>query len=214
MKGERKREENVRVLNVSIELGTSELTNKRVFGCALVMDRRIDRFIFIRTYTLSLGEFKKIDRHVEPQRVSCSCILSLLLYFHDACILEHSGTFDYYTQRHWLLSMSLHNRRIFMAFYLFSVRCHCYCYTWWLNSTIEFKWREKKEPGQKTTSRNEEQKRQNDFGILEWEIDRSLLCCVFFSLKNFFFFFTIKEIEKNQFQSYCSTVRKIEPNLE
>lgn len=30
---ERERVRNVRVLNVSIELGTSELTNKRVFGC-------------------------------------------------------------------------------------------------------------------------------------------------------------------------------------
>lgn len=178
--------------------------------CALVMDRRIDRFIFIpnsRVLSYWLNWETKSIVMLSHRARSLSPSSSILVM----CILEHSGTFDYYAQRHWLLSLSLHNRSpyIYGFLSLYSVRCHCFIVvTWWLNSTIEFKWIWEKKKQTKEKGREREMSGLSHMRNRQKSSILSLseMFVVFFSRK--------KEIEKNQFQSYCSTVRKIEPNLE
>lgn len=156
----------------------------------------------------SLAELRnKIDRHVEPQRASCllacSCnrfacspSISVFVYFHDV----HLGAQRYV----WLLysktliivyvvtqSLAVNLWLFISLFGPLSLLYCCYMMAQFDNR-VQMDSR-KKEATQKWKTESGREGRR-DFGILKWEIDRSL---PFFLFPKFVaFLLTMKEIER------------------
>lgn len=140
-KSERQRQWARHVVNVPIELGTSELTNKRVFGSALVMDRRIDRFDFLfRTPWVNRRKRKKENRS------SCRATVSLCPF---AVFLFSWFALEQHTAVRLTIILS---KTLIIVYVVAQSSSYIYGFlspyfgplslvivTWWLNSTIDLK---------------------------------------------------------------------------